>query len=281
MSLPTVLEAAAKERALKIKIRSVKSQVCKLKAKVRELNRLKKTSKAGVNKESVMKQLKKLLPAKAYAFVVHYDESAARIEGFEVQTHSVAMGIKTLAQVKQLTGQTQRNYMAAAKFCENFDSIFNSMQLKDSHKLKSALSDASVHFPFLEKRMEWLPRLKLFECEYQAVATGLMFNNSERTNCEQDLDTFLLQFSTYASQESPHVIIDTEPISAEHCYTSQDSPRITIDTGKIMDAHDTPADSQHTFLKDKQYIDLSLGEKGLKMPSMALVDLIIALESNF
>ncbi|KAK7169962.1 hypothetical protein R3I94_000258 [Phoxinus phoxinus] len=578
MALPIGLEAAAKEHALKMKIRSLKVQVCKLKAKMREVNRLKKTRKAGVNKESVMKQMKKLLPAKAYAFVstqihmsqrkahgfrwttqdkafflsllhanpkcyrllfkvfsmpsvrtlqklmksidfkpgfnhtilatmkkamettkpmdkvcaiitdemslkqaVHYNESADRIESFEdfgrglrtpyvanyasafmvrglfrkwkqlfgycftsgpiphtrlqsllleaicelrkagmeclvficdqgsgnrsmlarlgvtkekpyfevdavrvfclwdpphliknirnnwrssgftldgdhifwgiledlytydskqdirlccrltkkhvhllpfasmrvrfatqVLSHSVAVGIKTLAQVKQLTGQAQRNYMAAAKFCENFDGIFNcfnSKQLKDSHKLKSALSDASAHFPFLEKCMEWLPRLKLararpgtkqipcvegwqhnivclkmiwcdlrerhqvshlltnrlnqdclenaysairarggnrdspdsvqFECGYRAVATGLMFNNSEKTNCEQDLDTFLLQFSTYASQESPQVVIDTEPISAEHYYISQEGPRIIVpvNTEKIMNEH--------------------------------------------
>ena len=55
-----------------------------------------------------------------------------------------------------------------------------------------------------------------FECEYRAVATGLMFNNSEKTNCEQDLDTFLLQFSTYTSQESPQVIIDKEMVLKEH-----------------------------------------------------------------
>ena len=58
-----------------------------------------------------------------------------------------------------------------------------------------------------------------FKCEYRAVATGLMFNNSEKTNCEQDLDTFLLQFSTYASQESPQVIIDTEMVLKEHDYS--------------------------------------------------------------
>ncbi len=51
-----------------------------------------------------------------------------------------------------------------------------------------------------------------FECEYRAVATGLMFSNSEKTNCEQDLDTLLLQFSTYASHESPQVIVDPESI---------------------------------------------------------------------
>jgi len=79
----------------------------------------------------------------------------------QVLSHSVAVGIKTLAQVKQLTGQAQRNYMAAAKFCKNFDGIFNSKLLKDSHKLKSALSNVSAHFSFLEKCMEWLPRLKL------------------------------------------------------------------------------------------------------------------------
>jgi len=42
-----------------------------------------------------------------------------------------------------------------------------------------------------------------FECEYWAVATGLMFNNSEKTNCEQDLDTLLLQFSICLPGESP------------------------------------------------------------------------------
>ena len=44
---------------------------------------------------------------------------------------------------------------------------------------------------------------------------------------------------------------------------------------------DIPADSQYIFLKEKQYADLQLGDKGLKVPSMALVDLVIALESNF
>lgn len=42
-----------------------------------------------------------------------------------------------------------------------------------------------------------------------------------------------------------------------------------------------PTDSRYTFLKDKQYTDLVLGEKGLKVPSTAVVDLITALESNF
>lgn len=42
------LEAAAKERAMKVKIRSLKSQECKLKAKVRKLDRQKETSKAGI-----------------------------------------------------------------------------------------------------------------------------------------------------------------------------------------------------------------------------------------
>lgn len=117
MSLPTGLEASAREHALKMKIRSLKVQVCKLKA---EVNRLKKTRKACVNKESVMKQLKKLLPAKAYAF-----------------------------------------------------------------------------------------------------------------------------------------------------------------TSKSISTTDIPADSQYTFLKDKQYTELNLGEKSLKVASMALVDLVKALESNF
>lgn len=57
-----------------------------------------------------------------------------------------------------------------------------------------------------------------FECEYRAVATGLMFSNSEKTNCEQDLDMFLLQFSAYASQESPLVNVDPESIMEEHGY---------------------------------------------------------------
>ncbi len=48
----------------------------------------------------------------------------------------------------------------------------------------------------------------------------------------------------------------------------------------LLSTH-VPADCGYTFLKDKQYADLALGEKGLKVPSTALVDLIIALESNF
>ncbi len=48
----------------------------------------------------------------------------------------------------------------------------------------------------------------------------------------------------------------------------------------LLSTH-VPTDCRYTFLKDKQYADLALGEKGLKVPSTALVDLIIALESNF
>ncbi|XP_073725539.1 uncharacterized protein [Misgurnus anguillicaudatus] len=69
MALPTGQKADTWEHAMKMKIRNLKIQVYKLKAKKKEVNRLKKTRKAGINKESVMKQLKKLLPAKAYAFV--------------------------------------------------------------------------------------------------------------------------------------------------------------------------------------------------------------------
>ena len=65
-SLPTNSEAVAKERALKMKIRSLESQVCKLKKKVREHVQLKKTR---TTVQSVLKQLKELLPAKAYAFM--------------------------------------------------------------------------------------------------------------------------------------------------------------------------------------------------------------------
>ncbi|CAL8359820.1 unnamed protein product [Merluccius merluccius] len=57
----------------------------------------------------------------------------------------------------------------------------------------------------------------MFEYEYRAVATGLMFNNSEKTNCEHDLDNFLLQFSTYASQESPQMFPQLR-CSWEECY---------------------------------------------------------------
>lgn len=48
----------------------------------------------------------------------------------------------------------------------------------------------------------------------------------------------------------------------------------------LLSTH-VPTDSRYTFLKDKQYTDLVLGEKGLKVPSTALVDLLTALESNF
>ncbi len=82
----------------------------------------------------------------------------------QVLSHSVAVGIKTLADIKGLTGQRQRNFLAAARFCENFNGLFdcfNSKLLKDSHKLKCAISDASAHFLFFDNCLEWLPRLKL------------------------------------------------------------------------------------------------------------------------
>lgn len=49
---------------------------------------------------------------------------------------------------------------------------------------------------------------------------------------------------------------------------------------KVLSTH-VPTDPRYTFLKDKQYTDLVLGEKGLKVPSTALVDLVVALEANF
>ncbi|XP_058632022.1 uncharacterized protein LOC131540777 isoform X2 [Onychostoma macrolepis] len=94
MSLPKGLETASREHALKMKIRSLKVQVCKLKA---EVNRLKKTRKACVNKESVMKQLKKFLPAKAYAFVstqIHMFQRKAH--GFRWTTQDKAFFLSLL-----------------------------------------------------------------------------------------------------------------------------------------------------------------------------------------
>lgn len=97
-SLPTDLEdAAAKERALKMKICSLRSQVCKLKVRVRELNQLMKTSKAGVNKESLMTQLKKLLPAKAFAFVrTQIRVSQRKANGFRWTTQDKAFFLSLL-----------------------------------------------------------------------------------------------------------------------------------------------------------------------------------------
>lgn len=60
--------------------------------------------------------------------------------------------------------------------------------------------------------------------------------------------------------------------------------------GKFGDCYECPLfttavstipELRYTFLKEKQYTDLTLGEKGLKVPSTELVDFIIALESNF
>lgn len=42
-----------------------------------------------------------------------------------------------------------------------------------------------------------------------------------------------------------------------------------------------PHDSRYTFLKAKQYTDLNLGEKGLKVPTIEMVNLITALECHF
>ncbi|RXN21116.1 THAP domain-containing [Labeo rohita] len=139
-----------------------------------------------------------------------------------------------------------------------------------------------------------------FECEYRAVATGLMFSNSEKTNCEQDLDALLLQFSTYASHESPQssdgvLSSDINPPSFDHDgnvlvyiagYIADKvvgkfaDPEGPCKECKVLSTH-VPTDPRYTFLKDKQYTDLALGEKGLKVPSTALVDLVVALEANF
>lgn len=98
VSLPTDLEeVAAKERALKMKISSLRSQVCKLKVRVRELNQLTKTSKAGVNEESLMTQLKKLLPAKAFAFVrTQIRVSQRKANGFRWTTQDKAFFLSLL-----------------------------------------------------------------------------------------------------------------------------------------------------------------------------------------
>ena len=53
------------------------------------------------------------------------------------------------------------------------------------------------------------------------------------------------------------------------------------DCALFTTADSTYTDSRYTFLRGKQYTDLTLGEKGLKVPSTEFVDFIIALESNF
>lgn len=82
----------------------------------------------------------------------------------QVLSHSVAVGITVLAGIKGLTGQQWESYQAAARLCENFNSLFdcfNSKELKDSTKLKCAVRDGSSHFAFLDSCMDWLPRLTL------------------------------------------------------------------------------------------------------------------------
>lgn len=81
-----------------------------------------------------------------------------------------------------------------------------------------------------------------FECEYRAVATGLMFKNSEKTNCEEDLDTFLLQVNTFTeSQESNKILINTDIIRDEHSYA-----RKTSDGGAAGDQVEEPMDQSNT-----------------------------------
>lgn len=95
--LPTGLEASDKERVLKMKIRNLRVQVCKLKAKMREMNQLKKTGNAGANKGSVMEQLKKLLPTKTYAFVsTQIRASQRKARGFRWTTQDKAFFLSLL-----------------------------------------------------------------------------------------------------------------------------------------------------------------------------------------
>ncbi|XP_051981689.1 uncharacterized protein LOC127643140 [Xyrauchen texanus] len=180
-----------------MKIRSLKSQVCKLKTKVRKQNRLKKTSMAGVNKKSVMKQLKKLLPAKAYAFVsTQIRMSQRKALGFWWTTHDKAFFLALLH--------------ASPKCYRLLFKVFSMPSVRTLQKLM--------------KSTDLKPGFK------QSILATIK-NNSEKTSCE-----LVLQFRAYASQESPQVIIDTDQISDEHRYTSQYSPRITI-SSEIIDEH--------------------------------------------
>ncbi|ROL42440.1 hypothetical protein DPX16_8130 [Anabarilius grahami] len=95
--LPTAVEPSEKERALKLKIRNLSAQVCKLKAKMRKMTPLKKTVNAAVNKAFVMEQLKKLLPAKAYAFVsTQIRASQRKARGFRWSTQDKAFFLSLL-----------------------------------------------------------------------------------------------------------------------------------------------------------------------------------------
>ncbi|KAK9966087.1 hypothetical protein ABG768_003217 [Culter alburnus] len=95
--LPTAVEPSEKERALKLKIRNLSAQVCKLKAKMRKMTPLKKTVNAGINKAFVMEQLKKLLPAKAYAFVsTQIRASQRKARGFRWSTQDKAFFLSLL-----------------------------------------------------------------------------------------------------------------------------------------------------------------------------------------
>ncbi|CAM4597040.1 unnamed protein product [Leuciscus chuanchicus] len=131
-----------------------------------------------------------------------------------------------------------------------------------------------------------------FECEYQAVATGLMFNNSEKTNCEQELDTFLLLFSTYTSQKSPQnsdAVLESdvnipEGVLPKHVLDLLSEMRPPVSAAVAFDNDGSVLVYTAGYMASKvvgKFADSEDGEKGLKVPSMALVDLVKALESNF
>ncbi|XP_065149841.1 uncharacterized protein [Paramisgurnus dabryanus] len=98
MSLPTDLEAAAaREKVLKKNIKNLRVQVCRMKAKIRNMNQLNKTRKASVNKETVMEELKKLLPAKTYAFMrTQIRVSQRKANGFRWTTQDKAFFLSLL-----------------------------------------------------------------------------------------------------------------------------------------------------------------------------------------
>ncbi len=80
-------------------------------------------------------------------------------------SHSVAAGIRTLCseEVGHFNGPAQQEALDTADFIDNMDSlfnVFNAANLSDAHALRCAVKDGSAHWPFLEKCMEWLPKLK-------------------------------------------------------------------------------------------------------------------------
>ena len=92
----------------------------------------------------------------------------------------------------------------------------------------------------------------------------MIYKNSDRTNCEEDLDSFLLMFDTYAFQKSPQVRLHSllciaicyvdlqglliELMNFNICSFQLDPQIVGTDPGQMLADHATQENTQVVWI---------------------------------